>query len=557
MAVSSATAILDRFAVAHAGTLARRLADGPRYPLCRDGRFAAQRAGRRTRRGWSPWAWLPGKTLERAEERALNDWKGGLYPPVIRCVSGRSPMVRAAAVACLGNLPEERSAAPAVAYLEDMSEGAGIVRKQVLVSFARRRDLMTEDAVLKRLYDPEPGIPELAEIVLKTRGLTTEQISLGRMIFHPKPELRASVIPLLRDRTDIDPVVWLLQLSRDEEPSVRAGAVDALAGRPSPEVRRRLAEMAKFDQSPLVRRTAPKSFHRTPRRRLDFPRFPARRASIPRRTNDRSDRTSRRRVRRCVSGHALVGLRATAPGCAGPQTFRGFPSTSSQERKNGVRQLPCFVRGTLPLALAQCPRGSASGSAAPASAPVLILGEVAGAEEEEDEAQDEHGNDREHADAEVSMADRAGADQREHLSEPRRGHGGLAEPLRDRADQHRRLDVPEEVDQEDAHCVTGRALVRGHDVGGHRVARPEDHRQGASPRTAPERSAGSGSTVRTSPGRIASSDRESGHEQIGTAGHSQQGSASHVPDDPKQAGDRDQAPIRPGPLGAVMPRTVW
>jgi HEAT repeat protein len=78
------------------------------------------------------------------------------------------------------------------------------------------------------------------------------------MMYHPKPELRASVIALIRERTDIDPIVWLLELSRDSDASVRARAVDALAGRLSPEVRRRLAEMAKSDQSPEVRQAASK-----------------------------------------------------------------------------------------------------------------------------------------------------------------------------------------------------------------------------------------------------------------------------------------------------------
>ena len=95
-------------------------------------------------------------------------------------------------------------------------------------------------------------------MILKTRGLSREQIGLGRLIFHPKPELRASVIPLIRKRTDIDPVIWLLQLSRDTEESVRVGALEALAGRITPEVRARIAEMAASDRSSIVRKAAVK-----------------------------------------------------------------------------------------------------------------------------------------------------------------------------------------------------------------------------------------------------------------------------------------------------------
>src|SRR5262249_8274180 len=154
------------------------------------------------------------------------EWKEGMHPAVIRCLTDASAKVRTAAVACLGDLPINAAAAPAIPYLDDMRPDAADVRRQVLVSFARRRALLSEAAVLKRPYDPAPGIPEMAEVILKTRGLNQEQISLGKMIYPPtKPELRASVIPLLRDRTDIDPVVWLLQLSHDSDESVRTSAV--------------------------------------------------------------------------------------------------------------------------------------------------------------------------------------------------------------------------------------------------------------------------------------------------------------------------------------------
>ena len=147
-------------------------------------------------------------------------------------------------------------AAPAAAYVEDPESGG--VRYKALMTFANRPNLLTVDAVLKRLHDPEPGVPELAELILKGRGLTKDQIFLGRQIFDPRPEVRASVIPLLRDRTDIDPVVWLLQLSHDADETVRAKAVEALVDRDSPEVDRRLREMASSDTSPAIRAIAGK-----------------------------------------------------------------------------------------------------------------------------------------------------------------------------------------------------------------------------------------------------------------------------------------------------------
>lgn len=211
------------------------------------------------------WTWLPNRALMPTEEQALAAWKEGFYAGVIRRLADADPQSRAAAVACLGRLPIDDAAAPAVANVDygldarldgDQAIRAGVVRLAVLTAFANRPALLTEDVVLRRLNDPVPQVAQTAEVLLKARGLNQEQIGLGRMIVHPKPEVRASVIALLAERTDIDPVVWLIQLSHDRDESVRGRAVEALAGRDVPEARRRLTEMAASDDSQEIRRAA-------------------------------------------------------------------------------------------------------------------------------------------------------------------------------------------------------------------------------------------------------------------------------------------------------------
>ena len=103
------------------------------------------------------------------------------------------------------------------------------VRKQTVSSFSQRSTLLTDEMLFKRLHDSDPIIREMASLILKTRGLSQEQISLGGLIYSPKPEQRVSVIPLLKNRTDIDPVIWLIQLSRDPVEMVRI-SVDRGAG---------------------------------------------------------------------------------------------------------------------------------------------------------------------------------------------------------------------------------------------------------------------------------------------------------------------------------------
>jgi HEAT repeat protein len=202
------------------------------------------------------WNWLPGRTMTPAEETALAEWKDAFYPSAVKCLSDREPKSRAAAVGCIGALPIDAMAAPAVVNVDYPDNGG--VRYKTLMTFANRQALLSVDAVLKRLHDNEPGVPELAELILKGRGLTKEQIFLGKQIFNPHPEIRASVIPLIRERTDIDPVVWLLQLSHDADDTVRGKAVEALVDRESPEVDKRLKEIASTDTSASVRAAAGK-----------------------------------------------------------------------------------------------------------------------------------------------------------------------------------------------------------------------------------------------------------------------------------------------------------
>jgi hypothetical protein len=202
------------------------------------------------------WNWYPARTMIPTEEQTLGEWKDFFHGLAVRQLADRDPRIRAAAVACLSQTPIDSLAAPAVAYVDDSQSGD--VRHQVLVSFARRSNLLTEDMIIKRLHDPEPGIPQVAELILGTRGLTKDQISLGRMISSPRADMRASVIPLLKEREDLDHVVWLLRLSHDPEEIVRAKAVEAMTGKDSAELRARVREMATKDASEVVRIAASK-----------------------------------------------------------------------------------------------------------------------------------------------------------------------------------------------------------------------------------------------------------------------------------------------------------
>ncbi len=199
------------------------------------------------------WSWLPGLTMTPLEERQLADWKDGFVDHVTRHLGDREVKSRAAAISCVAASPLQALANQAAVNV-DHKEAA--IRYATLMAFAQKPAALSNDDIIRRLHDDEPSIAGLASVILKTRGLSQEQVGLAKLITHSKADLRVSVIPLVKDREDIDPEVWLLQLTHDNTEFVRVKAVEALKGRTSPDVERRLRELAAKDTSADVRTLA-------------------------------------------------------------------------------------------------------------------------------------------------------------------------------------------------------------------------------------------------------------------------------------------------------------
>lgn len=203
------------------------------------------------------WKWSPGRELETTGEvDYIADWKESIYAQVVRALADVDGSVRARAVGALSALPIDLKAAPAAACVNDPNFE---VRLYVLAGFANRRELLDEESIVGLLYDPVPAVATSAETVLKQRGLTPEQIGLCKLVVHPLSHMRSSVIPMLQARTDIDPTIWLIFLSRDKDQAVAMKAVEALGQSSDTQARQRLVEMANDPRlSPDLREAAQK-----------------------------------------------------------------------------------------------------------------------------------------------------------------------------------------------------------------------------------------------------------------------------------------------------------
>lgn len=117
--------------------------------------------------------------------------------------------------------------------------------------------VVSEEELFKLLSDPSMAVRQVAAASLGMRGLDPQQIELGRKLTHPDARERMALLLELKFAGDAikDPGPWLIRLSKDPDPAVRAGAarvafecrVSNLAW---------LDELAERDPDPLVRQIA-------------------------------------------------------------------------------------------------------------------------------------------------------------------------------------------------------------------------------------------------------------------------------------------------------------
>jgi hypothetical protein len=108
-------------------------------------------------------------------------------------------------------------------------------------------------SLLPALHDADADVRKACEEVLrKDRGLSPECVKIGWCLSHPDPVERLNVLDHLRAGADVEPGVWLRELSHDDSPAVRLAAARAMSQQDVVDLSDRLDQMASSDPSPTV-----------------------------------------------------------------------------------------------------------------------------------------------------------------------------------------------------------------------------------------------------------------------------------------------------------------
>ncbi len=112
------------------------------------------------------------------------------------------------------------------------------------------------DVLMRWLHAEDPSVASRAEAELRRRSFTDVHLELARRLFDPDPAVRIELARTLPKLTSVNPVPWLLWLSRDPRNEVRLAAISLMATTGDPELLARIRQMASEDSDAAVQRVA-------------------------------------------------------------------------------------------------------------------------------------------------------------------------------------------------------------------------------------------------------------------------------------------------------------
>jgi HEAT repeats len=135
-----------------------------------------------------------------------------------------------------------------------LRDSASEVRRAALLAVGPAdEDIVPAKSLLPMLHDADAEVRKVCENVLKTnRHLSPACYKIGWQLYHPDPAERLNVLDCLQRGADVEPGVWLRELSHDDSPAVRLAAVRAMSSQDLVDLSDRLEQMADSDPSPTV-----------------------------------------------------------------------------------------------------------------------------------------------------------------------------------------------------------------------------------------------------------------------------------------------------------------
>jgi hypothetical protein len=131
------------------------------------------------------------------------------------------------------------------------------VRRAAVLAIGLAEETIAVEDLLPLLQDSDAEVRRLCEGALRGRGLQDTHIKLAKLITDQRSGQRLQVVQHLHEAEDLDAGIWLLRLSQDPSPAVRAAAIRFAAEDPAAaDFQERMLHMAREDPSPSVRQLA-------------------------------------------------------------------------------------------------------------------------------------------------------------------------------------------------------------------------------------------------------------------------------------------------------------
>jgi hypothetical protein len=168
---------------------------------------------------------------------------------LMSAVQNSSPAIRQRAIGLALKLTGE-----SLEFLAPLANDSDpTVRRAVVLALGANREWLSDDELLPRLHDPEREVQRLARMALRSRGLSEEQVHMGRLLTDPRPAARLDLLALLYRNAELDLSAWLMRLTRDASPAVRAATVRTVGELRIFQLIDRINEMAEADPDASVR----------------------------------------------------------------------------------------------------------------------------------------------------------------------------------------------------------------------------------------------------------------------------------------------------------------